>query len=86
MADTLNESLVKVTGELKEANTRSLEATKELGKISAAQKGEYKEIGAAVKDAVGIDKLKDAVKKYRDRKNKINSDNKALCSYSDVRH
>ena len=61
MADTLNESLVKVTGELKEANTRSLEATKELGKISAAQKGEYKEIGAAVKDAVGIDKLKDAV-------------------------
>ena len=43
MADTLNESLVKVTGELKEANERSLEATKELGKISAAQKGEYKE-------------------------------------------
>ena len=61
MADTLNESLVKVTGELKEANQRSLEATKELGKVTAAQKGEYKEIGAAVKDAIGIDKLKDAV-------------------------
>lgn len=61
MADTLNESLVKVTSELKEANQRSLEATKELGKVTAAQKGEYKEIGAAVKEAVGIDKLKDAV-------------------------
>ena len=32
MAETLNDSLVKVTEELKEANERSLQASKELGK------------------------------------------------------
>ncbi len=61
MADTLNDSLVKVTEELKEANTRSLEASKELGKVTAATKASYGEVGAAVKEAVGIDKLKDMV-------------------------
>jgi len=61
MADTLNDSLVKVTEELKEANTRSLEASKELGKVTAATKASYSSIGAAVKEAVGIDKLKDTI-------------------------
>ena len=59
MADTLNDSLVKVTEELKEANTRSLEASKELGKVTAASKASYTSIGAAVKESVGFDKLKD---------------------------
>ena len=60
MADTLNDSLVKVTEELKEANERSLQASKELGKVTAASKASYSSIGEAVKEAVGIDKLKDA--------------------------
>ena len=56
MADTLNDSLVKVTEELNEANTRSLEASKELGKVTAATKASYSSIGVAVKEAVGIGK------------------------------
>ena len=61
MAETLNDSLVKVTEELKEANSRSLEATKELGKVTAATKASYKEVGDSVKESLGINKLKDMV-------------------------
>ena len=61
MAETLNDSLVKVTEELKEANTRSLEATKELGKVTAATKASYKEVGESVRESLGINKLKDMV-------------------------
>ena len=61
MADTLNDSLVKVTEELKEANDRSLQATKELGKVTAATKASYKEVGDSVKESLGINKLKDMV-------------------------
>ena len=61
MADTVNESLVKVTGELKEANQRSLEASKELGKVTAASKSGASSIGSAVKEAVGLDKLESTI-------------------------
>lgn len=61
MAETLNDSLVKVTEELKEANSRSLEASKELGKVTAATKASYKEVGDSVKESLGINKLKDMV-------------------------
>jgi hypothetical protein len=61
MAETLNDSLVKVTEELKEANDRSLQATKELGKVTAATKASYKEVGDSVKESLGINKLKDMV-------------------------
>ena len=61
MADTVNESLVKVTEELKEANQRSLEASKELGKVTAASKSGASSIGSAVKEAVGLDKLESTI-------------------------
>jgi len=61
MADTINDSLVKVTGELKEANQRSLEASKELGKLTASAKSGASSIGSAVKDAVGLDKLESTI-------------------------
>ena len=61
MADTVNESLVKVTSELKEANQRSLEASKELGKFTASSESGASSIGSAVKDAVGLDKLESTI-------------------------
>ena len=61
MADTVNESLVKVTEELKEANQRSLEASKELGKVTASSKSGASSIGSAVKEAVGLDKLESTI-------------------------
>ena len=61
MADTVNESLVKVTSELKEANQRSLEASKELGKLTASSKSGASSIGSAVKEAVGLDKLESTI-------------------------
>ena len=61
MADTINDSLVKVTSELKEANQRSLEASKELGKLTASSKSGASSIGSAVKDAVGLDKLESTI-------------------------
>ena len=48
MAETLNDSLVKVTEELKEANSRSLEATKELGKVTAATNDYSSLLAAAI--------------------------------------
>ena len=61
MADTINDSLVKVTSELKEANQRSLEASKELGKFTASSESGASSIGSAVKDAVGLDKLESTI-------------------------
>jgi len=62
MADTLNESLLKVTEELKETNQRSLEASKELGKVtnSLGRNKQSEDLGKAIKDSLGIDALKGA--------------------------